>query len=50
MDREGRGYTKYFKYSILQITDIKTDAEVVIGYESRWKDWLGTRLNGYNSN
>ena len=28
----------------------KTDAEVLIGYESRWKDWLGTRLNGYNSN
>ena len=47
---KGVCYADSFKFSVLQIMDIKSSSDEVIKQESRWKERLGSRLNGYNSN
>jgi hypothetical protein len=47
---EGPDYFKNFQYSILEIADIHASDEFILARESYWKDALGSREFGYNSN
>ena len=48
---EGFEYVqKNFKYSILDIYKSKTDDNVIIGRESKWKEMLLSKTFGYNKN
>lgn len=41
---------KYFQYSILENYNAKVDKHIILERESWWKDTLGSRTFGYNSN
>ena len=48
---EGFGYVKEnFQYSILENYNAKIDDKVILARESWWKETLGSRKFGYNSN
>lgn len=41
---------KYFQYSLLENYNSRVDKHIILQRESWWKDTLGTRKFGYNSN
>lgn len=50
-EREGAEYfKKYFKYSIIENFNSKTNPDFIINRESYWKEVLDTRKHGYNRN
>ncbi len=50
LKKEGDIYSENFRFSILEICDILSSQDEVIGRESHWKESLLTREYGYNSN
>ena len=47
---EGAAHADNFQYSILEVCDLNTSDDFIIGRESHWKTVLRTREYGLNSN
>ena len=43
-------YLEHFQFSILEIADFQTSDAEIDARESHWKEVLGSRVHGYNSN
>ena len=50
LSERGTTHASHFTYSILEICDVLATQEEVLRRESHWKDALGSRVFGYNSN
>lgn len=50
LSERGDAHAKYFRYSILEICDVLSTQDEVLSRESHWKEALGSRTFGYNSN
>ncbi|HQY05958.1 MAG TPA: GIY-YIG nuclease family protein [Lacunisphaera sp.] len=50
LSEQGLAHATHFRYSILEICDVLATQDEVLSRESHWKEALGSRDFGYNSN
>jgi len=50
LKHEGKQYSAFFQYTILEIADTHTSTSSVVERESYWKGALSSKKNGYNAN
>ncbi len=47
---KGSGYSQYFQFSILEVSDLNANDDQIISRENHWKNLLMSREFGYNQN